>query len=258
MIIQLRSLVPPCVILRAICALLLLLAATPRARAVSPLVTDDADTVEAGRLQLNMGWQFNRNASTKLNSTPINAVLGLNSRGEIGLTFGYQWRDGTTAADGITDLTIATKWRLWHTEDEKFKLSARADVKIPTAPEHNGLGDGNADAGVGLIATRCWGSTCLDWGIGYAAIDFSSGRFADDHWFLGQAVRHTLNKSWTIIGETFALLPQSKEGGSANINFSAGAQFTVRENLLISALIGSAAGSNSPDLTGYLGFTLVY
>lgn len=237
---------------------LCVLASAPAVNAVSPLITDDADTVDAHRLQLNTGGQFSRTASTRLYTILVNPVLGLNPRGELGAIFGYQTRDGSSEADGITDLTIETKWRIWQTTDDGFKLSARFDLKVPTASEHSGLGTGNVDAGGVLIATRCWGPTCLDWNLGYSAIDLSQAVLGDDHWFLGQAVRHELNKRWTIIGETFALLPPSKEGGAANIHFSVGAQFTVRENFLVSALIGSAAGSNSPDLTSYLGFTLVY
>ncbi len=45
--------------------------------AVSPLVTDDADTVEAGKLQLNCDSQFARTSSTSLYLVPINPVLGL-------------------------------------------------------------------------------------------------------------------------------------------------------------------------------------
>jgi hypothetical protein len=86
----------------------------------------------------------------------------------------------------------------------------------------------------------------------------SHAEFGDDHWFIGQAVRHEVNKRWTIIGETFVTLPQGDEGGSTNIFFSAGAQLTLQENLVVSVLVGSAAGSNSPDLTSYLGFTFVY
>jgi len=70
-------------------------------------------------------------------------------------------------------------------------------------------------------------------------------------------VRQQLSDRWTAIGEIFAILPHS-DGGSANFHFSGGAQFTVRENFLLSALIGSAVGHNSPDLTSYLGFTFVY
>ena len=71
--------------------LLALLLPTP-SPAVSPLTTDDADTVEPGRLQLNAGWQFSRASSNHWNAIPINPVLGLSS-GELGGTFGI-WRDG--------------------------------------------------------------------------------------------------------------------------------------------------------------------
>jgi len=127
---------------------------------------------------------------------------------------------------------------------------------VPTASEDSGLGTGNWDTGVVLIATREWGRTSIDWNVGYSANDLSAAELGDDHWFLGQAVRQQLTDRWTAIGEIFAILPHSN--GSANIHFSGGAQLTVRENLVLSALIGSAVGHNSPDLTSYLGFTFVY
>jgi hypothetical protein len=52
--------------------------------AVSPLVTDDADTVEASKLQLNCDFQFFRTSSTSLYLVPINPVLGLTPRLELG------------------------------------------------------------------------------------------------------------------------------------------------------------------------------
>jgi hypothetical protein len=226
--------------------------------AVNPLVVDDADTVDPGHLQLSAGAQLSRTGSDSLYTLPLNPVLGLNPRGELDATFGYQWRGGSAEADGITDLTIATKWRLWQTAAGGFKLAGRFDLKVPTAPERSSFGTGHFDAAVVLIATRCWGPTCLDWNIGYAGADLSRAVFGDDHWFIGQAVRHEVNKRWTIIGETFATLPQGDEGGPTNINFSAGTQLMLQENLLVSVLVGSAAGSDSPDLTSYFGFTFVY
>ena len=47
--------------------------------AVSPLVTDDADTVEPGKLQLNCDFQFVRTSSTLLYSGPDQSGLGLDS-----------------------------------------------------------------------------------------------------------------------------------------------------------------------------------
>jgi hypothetical protein len=86
--------------------------------AVSPLVTDDADTVPPGQLQINSDFTFTRTGSTSLYSVPINPVAGLLPSLELGAIFGYQWRQrpGSTSttgdADDVTDLTIAPKFRL--------------------------------------------------------------------------------------------------------------------------------------------------
>ena len=63
--------------------------------AVSPLGTDDADTVPPGQLQINSDFQFVRTSSTSFYLVPINPVLGLTPRLELGAIFGYQWRDGS-------------------------------------------------------------------------------------------------------------------------------------------------------------------
>jgi hypothetical protein len=51
---------------RLLTTLLLMLLLESVVFAVSPLVTDDADTVEAGKLQLNCDFQFIRTSSTSL------------------------------------------------------------------------------------------------------------------------------------------------------------------------------------------------
>jgi Putative MetA-pathway of phenol degradation len=226
--------------------------------AVSPLVTDDADTVEAGKLQLNCDFQFVRTGSTSSYLIPINPVLGLTAHLELGAIFGYQWRDGsgsiptTTDADDLTDLTIAPKLRLSQSLEDKLKFGARMDLKLPTASDRHGLGTGNPDVGVVGIATYTIGKTSLDFNAGYYAINISRADFDDDRWFVGQTIRQILNEKWTLFAEVFAFLPNTRAGGHANWYFSGGPQWSVRENVSLCALIGSAAGDNSPDLTGTL------
>jgi len=58
------------------------------ASAVVPLVTDDADPVDFGHLQLNSGLQFSRMASANLYDYSINPVYGITLRSEFGVTFG--------------------------------------------------------------------------------------------------------------------------------------------------------------------------
>ena len=149
---------------------------------------------------------------------------------------------------------LASKWRLWRTTKENFTLGAHLDLKVPTASEDHGLGAGHIDVGAVLIATRHWERTSLDWNAGYIATDASGSVFGDDQGFFGQTVRHQLNEHWTLIGEAYALLPHK---GSANVHFNCGAQFSTCDNLLLSALVGSAAGRNSPDFTSYLGLSYI-
>jgi hypothetical protein len=232
--------------------------------AVSPLVTDDADTVEPGKLQLNCDFFFVRTSSTSLYSVSINPALGLSPRLELGAILGYQWRvgSGSTATTGnaadVTDITIAPKLRLWRALDDKLKFSARLDVKLPTASERHGLGTGDPDAGLVGIATYECGKTSFDFNLGYYTIDFSRADFDNDRWFLGEAVRHQLNEEWTVVAEAYGLLPNTRAGGYATWYFSAGPQWSVRENILITALIGSAAGHKSPDLTGTFEITFTF
>ncbi|MGA2028620.1 MAG: transporter [Verrucomicrobiota bacterium] len=228
------------------------------ALAVSPLVTDDADTVDFEHLQLNSGLQFSRTASAKLYDYSVNPVYGIASRGEFGATFGYDWRNGNgNDADGISDLILETKWRLIGTATNLFKLSARFDLKLPTASERLGLGN-EPDADIYLIATRNWGNTYLDWNIGYTAVDAAHNNFGDDRWFLGQAVRQQLNDRWTLIGDAYVTFSQGSPGAPANFNFDGGVQLNLRENFLLSVLAGSAVGRDSSDLIGYFGFTWTF
>ena len=154
------------------------------ARAVSPLVVDDADTREAHHLQLNPDFAFVRQGSAWVYSIPINPVVGLNARTELGVIFGYQWRDGsgstqrTGDANGISDLRIQSKICLWQCLDDKLKITTRLDIKLPTASEHRGLGTGNPDIGLVAIATHKNGKTNIDWNLGYHAIDVSAASWA--------------------------------------------------------------------------------
>ncbi|PYJ09297.1 MAG: hypothetical protein DMF06_10405 [Verrucomicrobia bacterium] len=232
--------------------------------AVSPLVTDDADTVEPGKLQLNCDFFSVRTSSTSLYSVQTNPVLGLNPRLELGAIFGYQWRVGSGStpaagdADGLTDLTIAPKLRLGQAFDDKLKFAARLDVKLPIASQRHALGTGNPDAGLVGLATYKIGKTSFDSNMGYYVIDAARADFDNDRWFIGEAVRHEFNKEWTVVAEAYGLLPNTRTGGYATWYFSGGPQWSLRENMVITALLGSAAGHKSPDLTGTFEITFSF
>lgn len=227
-------------------------------------MTDDADTVELDKLQLNCDFFVVRTGSSSLYSGQLNPVRGLTPRLELGAIFGYQWRNGsgttptTSDANDITDLTIAPKLRLWERADDKLKFSARIDLKLPTASKRNGLGTGDPDVGLVGIATYTLGKTSIDSNLGYYAIDISRSDFANDRWFIGEAVRQPVNENWTVVAEAYGLVPNTGAGDHANWYFSAGPQWNVRDLVVVTALIGGAAGHRSPDLTGTFEVTLLF
>jgi hypothetical protein len=230
------------------------------ALAVSPLTVDDADTVPARHIQLNVVGQYEHARSGSLGSLQSNPVLGLSSRGELGVTFGYLWLcDAATVGpsrwtDGASDVTLATKWRLWPAGEQPLRFALRIDGKVPTASASRGLGTGEVDLGGTLLATWTTGRTSLDFNLGFTALAPFKSTPDDDQWFLGLAVRHEINERWTLLGEAFALLPHGRTADPARMHFQAGAQILVGKTL-VNCLLGTAVGDDDPSFSATIGFT---
>ena len=237
----------------------MLLLQSSAALAVNPLVVDDAGTVDPCQLQLNAGWRYARTSSRE----PLRRAGESGARSQRAAERSASRPATSVRAVGIrwptgaSDVLLSSKWQLWQSK-AGFQLSARVDVKLPAASEREGLGTGDTDLGWVLIATRCWGRTCLDWNAGYVVAGLSRGVSADDTWFFGQAVRIDLGARWTLLAEIFGLVPAGDLAPPSEVRFNGGPQFAVHENLLVSALIGSAAGRGSPDLTSYVGLTWTF
>jgi hypothetical protein len=231
------------------------------ALAVFPLTIDDADAVTFGHYQLNAAWLVSHTDTSDLHVLPVNPVVGIATHGELGVTGGYAWRDGrgptrnTDDTDGMTDLAIRTKWELGTHADQRLNLAIAVEVDVPTGSAHRGLGTGHVDVGGTFVATRAWGSTAFDWNLGYQVFDAGNGSIGDDAWLVGQAVRHQLDDRWTMIGEAYGVLPHTDGGAHAGF-FDAGVQLRLTEHALLSVLVGTAVGRDSPDFNGTLAVTI--
>ena len=81
--------------------IVLLLAVSTSLRAVSPLITDDAETVDKRRVQLRLAGAYLQQAGTRQFTTPFNAIYGVSSNCEAGVTFGVQWDGAHPAAKSV-------------------------------------------------------------------------------------------------------------------------------------------------------------
>ena len=232
--------------------------------AVSPLVTDDADTVEAGKLQLNCDFfccadEFNLVVFCADQPGP-GPDSSTRTRRHIRLSVARWLRADPNqrrcrrpnGSNGRAKVSTVGR------TERQAQIQRAPDLKLPTVSDRHGLGTGDPDVGLVGIATYKLGKTSFDSNIGYYAIDISRADFDNDRWFIGEAVRHELSKEWTVVAEAYALLPNTRAGGHATWNFSGGPQWNVRENIVVTALIGTAAGHKSPDLTGTFEITLTF
>jgi cobalt/nickel transport protein len=124
------------------CMILLLSSSVLAAR---PLSTDDAWTVERGRFQLETGFDFARQENHDRELSPsMTLTYGLFERMDMGIGSGYLFLHPAEGKEenGFTDTELKIKYRLMDEKDWLPSFAVSGKVKIPTASEFKGLGQG--------------------------------------------------------------------------------------------------------------------
>ena len=101
-----------------------------------------------------------------------NIYFGLTDKSEVGVTIPYKFLDGTSTGkvNGISDIVIDTKYRLW---DEKKILPSFAlyfDLKTDTGNDDKNLGTGKRNFSINNIFTKTVGKNIFDGNLGYTFV----------------------------------------------------------------------------------------
>ncbi|MGE0917268.1 transporter [Trichlorobacter lovleyi] len=172
-----------------------------------PLATDDAGTVDVGKveIELNSSYGYDKqtvNSSTTRTNTAdgeIKITTGLYQDLGISLAIPYLFNkrsdvDGDiSTTDGFGDMTIEIKYRF--TELAGINIAIKPQLVTPTGSYNKGLSEGHWHAGVMLIASK----------------EFADGKYAmhanfgyEHHNYRTPAIRHTTHGdlwSGSIAGE---------------------------------------------------------
>ena len=224
--------------------------------AVRPLTIDDADTVDYGRLQLSLAGNYLHEPQARLFTVPFGAAYGVSSNCEASVLLGGQWvehfRDGAKRQDeGALDTGFSLKYRWLNQTNHGFVFSTRADVKFPTASEQRGLGTGNYDAGLVLIATKTWQDFGFDCNLGYTFVN-PAGQFGDGDFLAGQTVRYAITETFSLVGEVLARVPVGT-GSRTVAEVHGGYQWEIVKDLVLDGLVGTGLNSSSPYFIATLG-----
>lgn len=239
----------------------LLLCALP-AFAGRPLGIDDAVPVEPGAFEMELGLRFSNAAGERHRDLPVGLSYGLAPGLEIGAGWGLHLRDRIAGnadlrVSGQQDFSLGFKWMPVRTHsgdtgNTGFRLALAGAVKFGTARRAKGLGSGDRDVDLTVIATREWERLAIDLNLGRTWVGRRFDPALADSVHYGAALRYPSTDKLTWVGEVFA---DDALGSRALWQASAGLQYALRNNLTLDAALGRRLNSGGPDWVVNVGFT---
>ena len=141
--------------------------------AAHPLITDDTGTQGKGKFQFEFNGEYCHKKKDGVieDTTEMAATLssGINDRIDIILCVPYRFirekDSGTVTEDGISDTSLALKWRFYEKDGLSFAL--KPGITVPTGDDEKGLGSGRATYSMFFITTKEMAPCAIHLNLGY-------------------------------------------------------------------------------------------
>ena len=188
---------------------------------------------------------------------------------EFGLGFGGAFEERTESlgetgreerihASGIGDLTLGGKWRFL---DEMPWLPRQAMVvvvKLPTADEDQGLGNGKTDVDLTWVASKALNKqTGAHLNVGYSWIGKLAEEEVGDVLHYGVALDYQLSAPLQWVGEVFAE-KELRAGTDTVVQGNTGCRWQVVDGLTMDLAVGTKLSGDAPDFTATAGLTWAF
>jgi len=134
-----------------------------------PTVATHAFTVAPGIIELESGGLHQPlDASVSAFSVPVLFKIGLGSRVQLDIAPGWlQTTDHGVKTAGVTDLSLAVKWRLFDNAPGLGAFALQPTVSVATGSVTDGTGIGTGSVGLLVISSHALGPVALDLNAGY-------------------------------------------------------------------------------------------
>jgi hypothetical protein len=227
------------------------------ARAVPPLVTDDAEVAEKDVFEIYAGYDYESGGGTITRQLPTTEIdYGIIDRVELNLEMPYLSTDGVT---GWGDIALGFKWVALEETKTRPMIAASFEWKLANASVSRGLGTDRFDYEFLIPVQKTWGrfTGMVNFGLDFLGDPRIDGvtEPRNNVWFFGFAQRYKLNDKTTLLSEIYTR--RAEEPGLPNV-FAANVGFEreIRHGLALQASIGRSlreAGAGGPDLHVYVG-----
>lgn len=271
---------------RVILAFLALFVASPALAQQRPLVTEDPETIGAGRILIEAGFDYAREVdfpvsglSGHLRRFPlIGLSLGIGSIGEVQIDGGLYnhlsiterrsaplsfmfTKPGDTTTD-VEDLTVATKIRLVSEGARRPSIGTRSATKIPMASNEGGIGLDTMDFLSTLLIAKTIQSVRVVGNVGLGILgDPTRGDRQNDVLLYGISFARAVTPRAEVVGEingrkdTRMGDPPPGTGSSSTVRF--GTRYTIG-GWRGDAAMTFGVNANDPAIGFGAGFTYVF
>lgn len=219
--------------------------------AARPLSTDDAPTVDKGSFEYALGVETLKNDSREY--TVVNCLkYGLIDNVDIGTEAPFIFMDNKEESDeeGFSDISVCAKYNFLK-ESKIADLSLRFDFKADNGNDERGLGSGEKDYEVFLIATKEIGDMVFHFNSGYSFIGDS-----DDFFDFYGAFEKALSEKWNFVCEAATETDFSGAFDDHIFEGLVGVNYALKENVILDFGAGFPFSEASADYKLTSGLTV--
>ena len=212
------------------------------AGAAPPYVTDDADTVDPGHVEIYAGGEYiHTSGGMAGNILGVEANVGVARWAEAGVLVPLAFeRERPATHVGLGDVELDTKLRLVDGGAHGFSVAVQPTLGLPAGASGRDLGSGHVHGFLPVWGSQEFGRWTLFGGAGLA---LNPGAGHRDWVLAGLGATYRLTEAVTLGGEAYASTAD-RVGGAADAGFNLGATWQTGRHWRLFL----SAGRDLPDV----------
>lgn len=232
-----------------------------------PLSTDDADPIDVGQVQAEIGVPFERYETAHHVELPFAITCGVVRDVQITAGFGgilerrTEVVGGTEMSEtesGIGDFVVTAKWQFFGGSGWVPRQAVVPTVKFPTADTDKGFGSGEYDYDLTWISSRTFNDkTGVHLDVGYTVTGGLEGSSGGDVFHSGIAADYRISSAVQWVGETI-VEKELVDASDVTSQFLTGIRWFPSERLMVDVAGGSKISGDAPDLVLTAGLTYTF
>lgn len=227
--------------------------------AARPLSTDDTGTVEKGEFELETGYEYVKQ-NTEENNFSIVLTSGVLKNMDIGIEIPYNFieKKKSDNVDGIGDIMVCSKYRLWKETTSYPAGAVSFTVKSQTGDEDKGLGSGEVSYEVNSIFTKNFNSLVGHLNLGYTFKEEPEGKDVDDIFGYKFALVYPVNEKFNLMNEIVGETNFEGDFDDNPCEGLVGFNYAISNNVVYDFGVGYQMSKSSPDYKITTGITTTF